>query len=312
MPFSEQEPLPISVIASERMDAYRDKVVYTYDDPPETWQLALGPDNLLFQFGLFDPADLAAGPHPGSVGPSELRHFEEQLRIAGLTDPQRPRLARILDLGCGWGHLSRYLARAFPEARWVDAINVSGRQLEYCARRLAGEPDLAGRVRLFLCDGQDVDLLPDPDVPYDLVVVRGVYTHFLNEVFEASVNAVARRLRPGGSVLISDTLYKTPLDRYRPAIPDQVDRLACGNRKSPAYFVGVLEQEGLVVADMRILPSNAEVEHWFQTVRLNIEQNFPHGATGPIEELREMAVSFSVALRRDDVSVYSIIVRRAA
>lgn len=219
-------------------------------------------------------------------------------------------IRRILDLGCGWGFLSRYLARRFPEAAHVDAVNISGRQLEYCAERLVAEPEFADRVRLFLCDGQDVDLLPDPEIPYDLVVVRGVYTHFLNDVFEASVSAVSKRVRPGGLVVNSDTLYKTDLAAYRSAIPDKTDRLACGNRKSPAYFARVLEEHGLALIDMRIMPTNAEIVHWFTKVRLNIEHDFPEGVTGPIEELREMAVSFSVALSADKVSVYSIISRR--
>ncbi|WP_207933968.1 class I SAM-dependent methyltransferase [Actinomadura sp. KC06] len=189
------------------------------------WRRALGNDNLLFQFGLFDETELAAGPTAGSVGQSEVRHFDRQLDLAGLARPVRPRIERILDLGCGWGFLSCCLAERFPEARYVDAINISRRQLEYCADELA-DSGLKDRVRLYLCDGQDVDLMPDPDIPYDLVVVRGVYTHFLNDVFEASVGAVAERLRLGGLVIISDTLYKGELDTYESAIPDTVDRLA--------------------------------------------------------------------------------------
>lgn len=313
MPQSSRSALPaVRVIDSPRIDSYRAKVEYTYDDPPWMWEKALGPDNLLFQFGLFPPEELAAGPVRGSVGPSEVRHFEKQLEIAGLTGPGRPHLHRILDLGCGWGFISRYLARRFPEAAHIDAVNISERQLEYCAGKLATEPELADRVRLFLCNGQDVDLLPDPELPYDLVVVRGVYTHFLHDVFEASTDAVARRLRPGGLLVVSDTLYKTDLPAYSPAIPDTVDRLACGNRKSPAYFARVLEKHGLILEDMRITPSNAEIIHWFGKVRLNIEHHFPDGATGPIEELREMSISFSAALAADKASVYSIITRRTA
>ncbi|MFE7129716.1 SAM-dependent methyltransferase [Streptomyces sp. NPDC057638] len=300
----------IQVIDSPRLDPYRDKVVQTYDDPPWMWHNALGPDNLLFQFGLFDAGELAAGPARGSVGPSEIRHFDRQLQIAGLTGPDRPRVDRILDLGCGWGFLSRYLAERFPEARYVDAVNISVRQLEYCAEQLTGH-HAADRIRLFLCDGQDIDLLPEPEIPYDLVVVRGVYTHFLNDVFETSVKAVSQRIRDGSPLVISDTLYKRDLTRYESAIPDTVDRLACGNRKSPAYFARVLEEHGMILQDMRIMPSNAEVIHWFQTVRLNIEHHFPGGVTGPIEELREMAVSFSDALAKDKASVYSIITRHS-
>ena len=195
----------IRSIPTYRTDTYLDKVVHTYDDPPAMWHKALG-DNLSFQFGLFDDLELRDGPRPGPVGPSEFRHFDRQLELSGLLNAVRPPVKRILDLGCGWGFISRHIASHFPECPRIDAVNISQRQLDYCAENL---PDhLKSRIHLYLCNGQDVDLLPDPQVPYDLVVVRGVYTHFLHDVFEASVAQVAQRLRPGGIVLISDTLYK--------------------------------------------------------------------------------------------------------
>jgi pre-sodorifen synthase len=299
----------VQVVESPRLNPYRNKVVRTYDDPPEHWHKALGSDNLLFQFGLFDANELAAGPMLGSVGPSEVRHVDRQLELAGLAGPDRPPLHRILDLGCGWGGLSRLLMDRFPECARLDAVNISPRQLEYCARRLV-EHGLTERIRLFLCDGQDVDLLPDPDPPYDLVVTRGVYTHFPPDIFRNSVRAVYARLRPGGVFLISDNLYTIDLADYESSIPDDVDRLACGNRKSPDYFAEVLRDAGFTVFDMQVLPSNEEVAHWFGMVRRNIERHFPDGVTGPIEELRVMAMNVPVALQHNKVSVYSVLARR--
>ena len=58
---------------------------------------------------------------------------------------------------------------------------------------------------------------------------------------------------------------------------------------------------------MRVLPSNQEVIRWFQDVKTNIETHFPGGVTGPLEELRVMAMNMSVALAEDKVSAYSII-----
>ncbi|KJZ70063.1 hypothetical protein HIM_10546 [Hirsutella minnesotensis 3608] len=292
----------IRYISSDREDHYRDKVVSTYDDPPEMWHKALG-DNLSFQFGLFDQDELNLGPRPGPVGPSEFRHFDRQLELAGLLQKDRPQIKRILDLGCGWGYISKRMATLFPDCERIDAINISERQLRYCAENLS--EDLAKRILLYHCNGQDVDLLPQPDMPYDLVIVRGVYTHFSNSVFEESVTHVAARLRPGGLLIISDTLYTSDLKTYKSAIPDASDRLACGNRKTPEYFSGVLKNNGLEIQDMRIMPSNREVIHWFQKVRLNIDKSFPHGAVGPIQELHEMADSFSTSLAKNKASVYS-------
>ena len=293
---------PFTTIDGPVPDPYREKVVYTYDDPPSMWRKALG-DTLLFQWGLYDDTDL---PQPTALGDAGIRYFDRQLRLAGIQGDDRPRFHRILDLGCGWGFISQFLAHRFPECPRIDAINISPRQLEYCARYLAGQ-GLADRVHLYLCDGQDVDLLPDPGQPYDLVVIRGVYTHFLNPVYEASVKALVTRLADNAVVVISDTLFTGDLDSYTSAIPDLVDRIACGNRKTPEYFAGVLERNGLTIKDMRVLPSNQEVIRWFQDVKTNIETHFPGGVTGPLEELRVMAMNMSVALAEDKVSAYSII-----
>lgn len=181
-----------------------------------------------------------AGFVAGRGGCSVLRSAARTGRTAGA---DRPRIGRMLDLGCGWGFLCYLLARRFPECLRIDAINISPRQLDYCARYLS-DHNLLDRVSLYLCDGRDVGLLPDPEQPYDLVIVRGVYTHFPNDVYEASVAALADRVAPGGIVIISDTLFRGDptggLDAYVSEIPDEVDRLACGNRKtrstSPVYW----------------------------------------------------------------------------
>lgn len=301
----------IQVIQSHRSDAYQDKVVRTYDDPPELWEKALGSEGFGFQFGTFDAEELNAGARPGPIGPSEIRYFDQQLELAGLSpsaDP-KPQLNRILDLGCGWGSITEHLAKIYPDCPRVDAINISQRQMEYFADTIPA--DLAARVNLYLCNGQDIDLLPDPEIPYDLVVVRGVYTHFLPEVFEQSVAQVIQRLAPGGVLLISDQLYKTNnLATYQSHIPDKVDRLACGNRKTINYFLSVLLQSGFILQDFRQLPSPKEVVHWFQIVRLNIEQNFPDGPTGPIQELHQLACNGTKTVTQNKVGMFSIIAMR--
>jgi cyclopropane fatty-acyl-phospholipid synthase-like methyltransferase len=121
--------LQIQSIITHRHAEYQDKVIYTYDDPAEMWHKALG-DNLSFQFGLFDEAELTRGPQPGPVGPSEFRHFDCQLELAGFFEADRSPLKRIFDLGCGWGYISRRIAGHFLECPRIDAVNISQRQLD--------------------------------------------------------------------------------------------------------------------------------------------------------------------------------------
>ncbi|MEU3026966.1 SAM-dependent methyltransferase [Streptomyces incarnatus] len=293
-----------SVVRGGVLDPYEEKVVRTYEDDPADWHKVLG-EHLLFEWGVYNHPD---SPRPVSLDEAGIRFFERQLELAGLTATSRPPLRRILDLGCGWGYIMRDLADRFPECPLIDGINISPQQLDYCARYLAGHR-LTDRTRLYLCNGRDVDLIPDRGHPYDLVVARGVFTHFPRDTYETCLAALARRAAPGGLLVISDTLFKSP-EGYESAIPDEVDRLACGNRKSPAYFAGAIEGAGFTIEDMRVLPSNTDVAHWFLETRSNIETWFPDGVTGALEDLRVTALNMSVALLTDQVSAYSVVARR--
>jgi len=298
---------PYRVIRGPEVSGYEDKVIYTYQDDPEDWRKAIG-DRLMFQFGVYD--DPRSRP-PISPDESGLRYFDRQMKLAGYDCGDFGSVKRILDVGCGWGFGLRYLAERFPDCTRLDGINVSRRQLEHCAKYHA-EHGLSERINLYLCNAQDIDLLPDADEPYDLVTVRGVISHFPNDLYERSMAKLASRLRPGATVIISDNLYNLPLEKYRSDTVDDVDRLACKHRKTPEYFRRVIEKSGLSVEDMCVLPRNIDVVRWFMDVKENIEANFTVDTIPPpLEELRVMAVNVSVALIKNQFSTYSVIARRA-
>lgn len=197
---ADETRLPYRVIQGSSVDTYQKKVVYTYGDSPEDWRKAIG-NYILFQFGVYD--DPRSTP-PISLDESGIRYFERQLKLAGLEEPDRPPIRRILDIGCGWGYILKYLAERFPECQRLDGVNVSRRQLEYCAKFHA-EQGLSERIDLYLCNAKDIELLPDADEPYDLVIIRGVISHFPDELYETAMRALAGRVRQGGSVIISTT-----------------------------------------------------------------------------------------------------------
>ena len=98
-----------------------------------------------------------------------------------------PRDARILEIGCGTGHNLAMLG-GFGT---VDAIEIDPAAREIAANRL----------------GRDVDDAPLPtlqgvnDGGYDLVAVLDVIEHI--EEDEAALRMIARKLRPGGRILIT-------------------------------------------------------------------------------------------------------------
>ncbi|MFK0206196.1 SAM-dependent methyltransferase [Agrobacterium sp. NPDC090283] len=298
--------VPFRVLRGADTNAYEDKVVYTYQDNPEDWRKAIG-DYLMFQFGVYD--DPLSTP-PISLDESGIKYFDRQLKLAGVWDDDRRQMGRILDIGCGWGYILKYLTERFPECERFDGVNVSRSQLEYCAKFHASL-DLSDRINLYLCNAQDIDLLPDQTVPYDLVIIRGVISHFPNELYERAMRKLATRVRPGGQVIISDNLYNIPPDDYQSDTVDDVDRLACKHRKTPSYFRQVLEESGFIVEDMRVLPANIDVVRWLMDSKANIEQHFTSANIPlPLEELRVLAENWSIALIKNKVSTYSVIAKR--
>lgn len=204
----------------------------------------------------------------------------------------------------------------FPECQCIDAINISQRQLDYCAEKLP--QSLRGKVNLYLCNAQDVHQLPEPSVPYDFVFVRGVFFHLVPSVFEAAVAGVARRMHPGGIMLLSDPLYKDVGENSQDeavACPSPQDKtIGHDDHKSPEYYTSVLEKNGFLIKDMRVLPSNAEFIPWFAIVRLNIEANFPdfpNRAPKAVRELHGFAGRFAEKLAREEVSMYSVVAQFA-
>ncbi|BBP77313.1 class I SAM-dependent methyltransferase [Pseudomonas gingeri] len=296
---------PYRVIQGANINPYQERVVCAYSDSPENWRKAIG-NALWFQFGVYDDPRSA---QPVTLDESGIRYFERQLKLAGLEQGGNQEIKRILDVGCGWGSVLKYLAEYFPDCPHLDGINISGRQLEHAAK-LHMEHGLSDRINLYQCNAQDIDLLPAADEPYDLVVIRGVISHFPDDLYKTVMEKLWRRVATGGTIVISENLYSGELERYTSDIPDTIDRLACKYRKTPEYFLSVIKQSGFSTQDMRVLPSNADAIRWLLAIRSNIERNFPSGVTGALEELRVMCESLAVAIVKNKFSVYSAILKR--
>lgn len=304
---------PYKIIKNEVANLYEQKVSDTYCEDPEHWKKAIG-NSLLFQFGIYDNS-IPIKPFFSKISPtasldeSSVRYFEQQLFLAGLTGSDRPIMNRILDIGCGWGYILKYLSESYPECNRLDGVNISEQQLDYCAN-YHRENGLNEKINLFLCNAQDINLLPNPEVLYDLVIIRGVISHFPNNLFETTMKSLLHRVRPGGKVIISDNLYHIEDEQYQSAIPDITDRLACKHIKTPSYIESVLKQSGFTIKDFRVLPSNLDVIQWLMNSKENIERHFPNGTQGALEELRVLAENWSIALLKNKVSTYSIIITK--
>lgn len=151
-----------------------------YELPPEFFQLALGkhlkysscywPDGVM----TLDSAEAAA-----------LAMTCERAEIVdGL---------EILELGCGWGSLTLWMARAYPNAR-ITAVSNSHSQRSFIERQCRQRG--FGNVTVVTCDMNDFAA----DVSFDRVVSVEMFEHMRN--YEALLARVAGWLAPGGKLFV--------------------------------------------------------------------------------------------------------------
>ncbi|MBX3593169.1 class I SAM-dependent methyltransferase [Sphingomonas sp.] len=133
-----------------------------------------------------------------------------------------PANARILEIGCGTGHNLPMLG-AFGT---VDAIEIDEAARDIASQRLGRDvgsaplPELAG-----VADGQ-----------YDLIAVLDVVEHIDDDV--AALRAMAARLRPGGTILIT-----VPAHQWMWSAHDVVNHHK--RRYSKATLTAALDRAGL-------------------------------------------------------------------
>ena len=115
-----------------------------------------------------------------------LRLYNER---AELTDGQD-----ILELGCGWGSLTLWMAEHFPNSR-ITAVSNSAPQREYIEARCR-EQGFAN-VRILTCDVNELKLDPSS---FDRCVSIEMFEHMRN--YEILLGRVASWLKPGGKLFV--------------------------------------------------------------------------------------------------------------
>lgn len=101
--------------------------------------------------------------------------------------------ARVLDFGCGWGRLTRFLARDVASGALFGCDPVES-ILQVC--RDSGVPAQLART----------DFLPDRlpwDEPFDLAFSFSVFTHISERAHESCLRALHAAIRPGGILVLT-------------------------------------------------------------------------------------------------------------
>lgn len=125
---------------------------------------------------------------------------------------------RVLELGCGTGSMTRWLAEQVGEGGVVVGADASGAQLEVARARCAGFPS----VRFVCADASDTGLAPGE---FDLVYLRLLLMHVpAPQTVLAHAHAL---LRPGGSVLCEEAAIDSTFTD--PPLPEQRELHALAN-----------------------------------------------------------------------------------
>jgi ubiquinone/menaquinone biosynthesis C-methylase UbiE len=144
---------------------------------------------------------LDAGTQERLAGVLETRGADAQqrrMREAFLAEIDLPAGARVLDVGCGTGVLTRRLARS-PGVASVVGVDVAPALLDR-ARELCAEPGVEFR------EG-DATALPFGGAEFDAVVLDSTLSHVPDT--RGAIAEVARVLRPAGLLAVFDGDYST-------------------------------------------------------------------------------------------------------
>ncbi len=152
-----------------------------YELPARFFELCLGP-RLKYSACLFPTGR-------ESLAEAEERMLALSCERAELADGQR-----ILELGCGWGSLTLWMAERFPRAHIVAVSNSQGQRRFIEARcRERGLANVEVRTA-------DVNALELPAEAFDRCVSVEMFEHVRN--YEALMGRIATWLKPGGKLFV--------------------------------------------------------------------------------------------------------------
>ena len=161
-----------------------------YELPPEFFRHCLGP-RLKYSSAYYPRGDETLAQAEDAM----LALYGER---AGLVDGQD-----ILELGCGWGSLTLWMAARYPTSR-ITAVSNSRPQREFIEARCR-ELGLAN-VSVVTCD---VNWLEAPPAAYDRVVSIEMFEHLRN--YRTLLARIAGWLRPDGRLFVHIFCHRTLL-----------------------------------------------------------------------------------------------------
>lgn len=162
-----------------------------YEIPDEFYQLVLGPC-LKYSAGYW--------PTPKTtLAESEIHMLEMYCTRAGIVDGMT-----IIDLGCGWGSVSLYLASKYPKCKIISISN-SHSQKKYIVSTAQARGITVPNV--FTGDINDFDLPQELHGTADRVISIEMFEHMKN--YALLMKKISHWLKSGGKLFVHIFTHKT-------------------------------------------------------------------------------------------------------
>lgn len=218
----------------------RANVAHHYDLDDRLYQLFLDPERQ-YSCAYFECGDETLE----QAQQAKMRHIAAKL----LVEPGQ----RVLDIGCGWGGLSRYLAEV-AGAGHVTGVTLSTEQCAGAQQRAAASP-CAQQLEYRLEDYRDTR------GPFDRIVSVGMFEHVGTKFHDAFFRQCRELLSEDGVMLLHFIGNSDVPDFNNPWIERYI--FPGGHIPSMSEFTPAIERAGLVICDIEV-----QRLHYAQTLRI--------------------------------------------
>jgi len=220
----------------------RENIHHHYDLGNEFYRLWLDTAEMQYTCAYYERPDLTLE----QAQLAKLEHVCRKLRLKpGMT---------VVEAGCGWGGLARYMARNYGVK--VHAYNISREQLAY-ARAEAERQQLGSRIEYIEDDYRNIQ------GQYDAFVSIGMLEHVGKDNYPALAELIQRSLKPEGIALLHS------IGRNRPMLMNAwIEKRIFPGAYPPSIgeFMEICEHGDFSVLDVENLRLHyaATLSHWMQ------------------------------------------------